>query len=138
MGADKRRLSGDQVERRRYWRGMIAEWRQSGLSQSAFCRRHKLRVQQFSKWKICLADNHQAECGSELTVQAKSDFTGQAASKAQAQPNAFIEIPSAAGACASGGVYEIITPCDYRIRIEGGCQPEVLSGILSAVRQQSC
>lgn len=112
MAKQKRRSSAYQIERQQYWQTMITKWRQSGLSQATFCRRHQLQTQQFSKWKLHLAK-----------------AAGTASKKPTVQPD-FIEIKPSA----FQHVYEIITPDDYRIRIEGACGPDVLSEILSAVR----
>ena len=42
-------------ERRRYWRGVLARQRRSGLSVAAFCRRHKVSPAAFFGWKRRLA-----------------------------------------------------------------------------------
>lgn len=55
MAKRKRASTAYQLERQQYWRQMISQWQQSGLSQAAFCRRHTLQTQQFSRWKIELA-----------------------------------------------------------------------------------
>ena len=34
-----------------YWQGHLESWRQSGLSQAAYCRRHNLKYVNFRKWK---------------------------------------------------------------------------------------
>ena len=33
------------------WESRLFEWKQSGLSQSAFCRQHDLRLRSFQYWK---------------------------------------------------------------------------------------
>ena len=43
------------VDRWNRWRGLIASWSSSGLSQAEFCRRRSLRATQFSRWKRRLA-----------------------------------------------------------------------------------
>lgn len=42
-------------ERRRYWRGVLARQRRSGLSVAAFCRRHKVSPAALYGWKRRLA-----------------------------------------------------------------------------------
>ena len=108
MARGKKTLTAYQLKRHAYWRQMISKWQASGLSGMDFCRRHKIQFRQLSKWKIRLA------APSVSTPAISGDF---------------IEVEPVA--CHS--VYEIITPGNYRIRIEGACQPEVLSGILSVV-----
>jgi hypothetical protein len=41
---------GDLQARRREWLLRVAQWRESGLSQSAFCRLHHLKLATFSYW----------------------------------------------------------------------------------------
>lgn len=38
-------------EKRGYWQGHIASWRQSGLSQAEYCRRQSLSIKNFGYWK---------------------------------------------------------------------------------------
>ena len=45
-------MDGDaKTERVRRWRGHLAAWRTSGLSQAAYCRQHGLTQNDFSWWK---------------------------------------------------------------------------------------
>jgi hypothetical protein len=37
--------------RRRRWRHLLAQWKRSGLSQTAFCRRRRLPLANFAWWK---------------------------------------------------------------------------------------
>lgn len=43
-------------ERRRYWRGVVARQRRSGLSVAAFCREHEVSPAAFYSWRRRLAD----------------------------------------------------------------------------------
>jgi len=38
------------VERREHWRGMVDQWRQSGLTKAAFCRERGLALWQMHYW----------------------------------------------------------------------------------------
>ena len=49
MGSDAK------IERERLWRGHLAAWKSSALSQAAYCRRHGLTQNDFSWWKRELA-----------------------------------------------------------------------------------
>jgi hypothetical protein len=45
-------MGGDaKIERERRWRGHLLAWRNSGLSQAAYCRRTRLTENDFSWWK---------------------------------------------------------------------------------------
>jgi hypothetical protein len=49
-------MDGDaKVERERMWRGHLAAWRTSGLSQAEYCRQRGLTQTDFSWWKRELA-----------------------------------------------------------------------------------
>lgn len=110
MARGKGTLTAYQIKRHAYWSQMITRWRASGLSGMDFCRRHKIQFRQLSKWKIRLAAQ------SEPTPAVSGDF---------------IEVRPAV----LNTVYEILTPGNYRIRIEGDYQAETLSDILSAVNR---
>lgn len=104
-------------DRQQYWKQMISKWQLGGLSQAAFCRHHKVHAQLFSKWKLRLAESSPATVEPGPPTQAD-----------------FIEIKQP---ISKPCVYEIITPSLYTIKIEGHCNPDVLSDILSAMRH-SC
>jgi hypothetical protein len=38
-------------ERERYWRSVLEQWRASGTSRAAFCRRHGISYHSLSQWK---------------------------------------------------------------------------------------
>ena len=44
-------MDRESTGKRRYWEKHLKEWRESGLSQAEYCRRHDLRVYQFTYWK---------------------------------------------------------------------------------------
>ncbi len=37
-----------------YWQGQVEEWRQSGLSQIAYCEQHGLNIKSFRRWRTKL------------------------------------------------------------------------------------
>jgi len=52
------------LDKRVFWRRHISAWRESGLSQAAFCRKYDLKAFQFSYWKKQIANNGEAgDCG---------------------------------------------------------------------------
>ena len=46
------------------WREHLAAWRESGLSQVAFCRKNDLPIHSFRWWKRRLAELDAASCGA--------------------------------------------------------------------------
>lgn len=79
------------------WRRRLSEWKRSGLSQAAFCRRHDLLEQQFSWWKQHLGTRRAARTASKTRKAAKSAaFVPVQLSEAEADGWAF-EIVGAGG-----------------------------------------
>lgn len=37
--------------KQKHWQSIIEDWRQSGLSQSEYCRQHQIKPQHFYSWK---------------------------------------------------------------------------------------
>ena len=51
------------AERRNHWRGVVEQWRQSGLKRAAFCRERGLAVWQFHYWHRRLAGDDPSGSG---------------------------------------------------------------------------
>jgi len=49
MAADRQQRA--RTERGRFWERHLQQWRQSGLSQAQYCRRHRLSAPAFGWWK---------------------------------------------------------------------------------------
>jgi len=77
--------------KRAHWEGVLAQWRESGLSKAAFCREHEIRPRQFRYWFEHLAPGPDpspafapVHCGggsgvrirlrSGLAVEVETDF----------------------------------------------------------------
>lgn len=41
----------ERQEKQRYWDDHLSRWKESGLSQSAYCREHELNLHRFIYWK---------------------------------------------------------------------------------------
>lgn len=50
------KIRGGRTERGRYWRRWLEKWRRSSLTQAEFCRRHGLKIGNFSWWKRKLGE----------------------------------------------------------------------------------
>jgi len=59
-------------ERREYWRGVVARWRQSGLGKAGFCRENDLRLWQFHYWVKRIAELDGPEQGFAHVAAAGS------------------------------------------------------------------
>ena len=45
----------ERQEKQRFWGGHLSQWKESGLTQSAYCRDHQLNLHRFVYWKKRLA-----------------------------------------------------------------------------------
>ena len=59
---------GAKVEREWKWRGHLAAWGKSGLSQAAYCRQHGLTQNDFSWWKRRIAGRAVASAHAFMPV----------------------------------------------------------------------
>ena len=51
---------------RTQWRGLLSEWKNSGLSQQRFCERHGLTLSTFQRWRKRLREDVDAAVDSGL------------------------------------------------------------------------
>ena len=71
-------------ETERYWRRVLAEWEQGGLSQAEFCRRKNIRPSTLNHWKIEITKR-------DLEKKTRTE-RGTAIAKPLASPSLFIPI----------------------------------------------
>ena len=90
-----------------YWKNHLQQWRQSGLNQAEYCRRHNLKYSRFYKWKDRLCNYYPPDSWDGKTngnsiklVEVKRDFTLN------------MKTPSFGNgrACGPGGAYSIPSP----------------------------
>jgi hypothetical protein len=106
-------------QRAEYWRGMIAAWARSGLSQAEYCRRQGIQAVTFSWWKRRLS---QAEVGAG---DRRQDRFRSAAVKA-----GFVEVrvPQLTRAA-----YEVVLPGGRTVRVPGDFDAQVLGRLIAVV-----
>jgi hypothetical protein len=85
----KRPSSGERVAaRREHWRGLVAAWGKSGLTQVEFCRREAVQPPQFSWWK-----HHLARVDRRVPGKAKRrPMAGQPSRATDVGPSPFISL----------------------------------------------
>lgn len=95
MPEDYHRMTREQ--RRRFWQQHVEGWQQSGLIQSAYCRRNDLNAHQFYRWRRRIMAAAEAPV-SFLPVALAAPTRQQSASIRIHTPNGFtIEIDSHEG-----------------------------------------
>jgi hypothetical protein len=86
----------DSSERRSLWENHIEHWQISGLSQAAYCRRHRLKVHRFYYWRRRLSASQDGV--SFLPVALSSSLVQNHTTIRIHTPNGFIiEIDDANG-----------------------------------------
>ncbi len=101
-------MSKTQEERRRFWRELIAEQEQSGLSVRAFCEQHRTSEHSFYQWRKRLADQ---------------------------LPMKFALVETSQSAPASVAVLEVMLTSGERLRIAPGIEAATLRLVLSVMRE---
>lgn len=124
-GTTKRR---DEPPRAQYWRGIIAKWGGSGLTQTEFCRQRRLSLPAFRWWKWKLAQLERQECQPAFLPIRIVDMVGRDGSSSKSKPMDET----------SGNVFEVISQRGYRIRIPEGFDSEALIRLLRALEAASC
>lgn len=105
-------ITGEQIEKRNFWKRHIEGWSRSGSIQAEYCRRHKLSTKSFTYWKMRF---RQKAAVSFVPVEVK----------AEAQTS---EVSTGLVLCKDG----------YRIEIKEGFKAETLGKVLLALRELSC
>ncbi len=82
-----------------FWRGHIVAWRQSDLTQAAYCAHHDLSTKSFYRW-------HRQEKAAIAAGQATLTL-----------------VPVSVGATASGNVIRLHSPGGWRIELPAGEAP---------------
>ena len=126
------------TERAKYWRGLLREWKGSGLSQAEFCRQRGVKAMTFYWWKRQLT-NGPSGVGSR---------GGRKVPKAKARSGkgtTFVEIksaglkakpPRAMTEAASVCAYEVVLSRGRVVCVPGDFDPDTLSRLITAV--ESC
>lgn len=61
-----------ETERSRYWRGVIADWEVSGMTQAGFCRSRGLNAASFYWWRRRLKEQEAAETETAIVASSNS------------------------------------------------------------------
>ena len=110
------------TERARYWRRHVDRWERSGLSQAAYCRRHRLKAVAFGWWKRKLALE-------AVHTPGRGASTNSVSSRSQGAD--FVEVGTLSLGMAA---YEIILSRDLVIRLGADFDADKVSQLVAAVR----
>jgi transposase-like protein len=107
----RRKHSGGNSERERFWQGVILEQKSSGLSISAFCRNRDVSPASFFSWR------------RRLTQRPGNDTAQK-----------FVPVTLHAPLTATRPGCEVVLPDGCRILVPTGCDANWLCEILEALR----
>lgn len=119
----------------RRWRERMAAWRESGLTQKAFCQAHGLSVSSFSHWKSKLAKRDAGRLSPEPSaVEADSEKSRKGVSWTE------VTWPARAGSepVADGWGFEVVLPRGWSIRLGARFESEPLRRLLAILEERSC
>lgn len=117
-------------ERAGVWRGLVGEWRESGLTQEAFCRERGVAVASFRwwKWKLGLPGRSGSREGGPDVSRRKPE-----ASVSAFVPVRIVEGGRRGATVARGSGFELELPGGLRLRVPGDFEAESLARLLSVV-----
>ena len=120
------------TERGRYWRRWLEKWRRSSLTQAEFCRRHGLKVGNFSWWKRKLDEPAEllrpiSRRGVSLRSIAQRPLGRESAEFVELTAPVLSTPPSR---CSAG--YEVILPRGAVIRLPVDFDPDRVRQLISA------
>ena len=123
----RRRAKRRDVEKEKYWRGVIREGARSGLSIREFCRQKRIKGSQFYAWRRELKYRDEQKKIQKL-----------ARSKSPSQKGAtFALVTDGSEGLESAGI-ELVLRDGRRVRIGRGVDRETLANVLDVLERERC
>ena len=115
------------IEKEKYWRGVIREGARSGLSIREFCRQKRIKENQFYTWR------------RELKYRDEEKKRRRATrSKAPSEKGAtFALVADGSEGMESAGI-ELVLTGNRRLRISKGVDSHTLAGVVAVLERDSC
>jgi transposase-like protein len=115
------------LERERYWRGVIRQQRASGLGISAFCREHEVPLSSFFQWRRKLKERQHKDEPSPGTSKAQEDSVAK-----------FIPVSLHPPPTATRAGCEIVLANGCRVIVPTQCDATWLGEILATLKEGAC
>lgn len=115
------------LERERYWRGVVREQRASGLGISAFCREHEVPLSSFFQWRRKLQERDRKNESVAGSSTPREDSVAK-----------FVPVELPAPPMARRADCEIVLADGCRVIVPTHCDAAWLSEILGALRERAC
>lgn len=114
-------------EREALWQRLVGEWRESGLTQEAFCRERRVSVASFRWWKWKLGLPGRGETAS-VSVGGRPERPLPAF-----VPVRIVEPAARSVTVPGGGSFELELPGGWRLLVPGDFEAESLARLLTVV-----
>jgi len=121
-----KRITKRDTGRATYWQKHVSKWSKSGLTQTEYCRRHKLSTARFSGWKGQLlgrTKTHKKTSGKKRHANRASDSIQSLAAEGDCQ----------VGVSCASPPYEIVLSGGRAIRVGPDFDPDVLKRLIAIV-----
>ena len=115
------RQQREREEKEAYWQPHIEAWQSSGKTVKSYCEQHDLKSHQFKYWRYQLAP------GTRRTFSCKE----------QGAPFVEVKTVMSSDTLVKSG-YVIKTDYGFRIQVDASVGNELLSELLSCLKQLSC
>ena len=125
-------------EREEFWQKHLAQWRASGLSQAAYCRRHGVSAIQLSWWKHELARRQKRGAAGRPAAAGPNQGRGPARQTSDTALFVPIRVAGARGATADAGGFEVFLRSGQRVRVPADFDSAGLRRLLAVLEGQPC
>ncbi|MCP4002861.1 MAG: transposase [bacterium] len=115
------------LERDRYWRGVIREQRASGLGISAFCREHEVPLSSFFQWRRKLQERQHQDEPAAGRSEAQEDSVAK-----------FVPVQLHSPPTATRAGCEIVLADGCRVIVPTQCDATWLGQILATLKEGAC
>jgi len=112
MARRQRRINEAKHE---HWRGVLRQWRASGLKVRRFCERHRIRESQFWWWRRRLEESPASD----------------------GQP-AFVPVTLVEPCEPARAAIDIRLSSGHRLRVRSGCDRQLLADVVAVLEGQPC
>ncbi len=127
----------------RFWRRLLHEWRQSGQSIRAFCRKRAVSEPSFYAWRRTLAQCDQHQAAARHPARGRQADTTQRPATALFAPVRLIDAAptssgSRNGADAESPSLEVLCRGGRVVRVAAGFDPAAVRALVAALEELPC
>jgi len=124
-------------QREELWRGHLAQWRVSGLTQAAYCRREKLMPADFSWWKYELARRDGTLSSRAAIRRGQRERVRRPRNRAARGDPARPRFAAVRLALPNGFDFEVVLRSGETVRCSNRFDTESLKRLIALLREES-